>query len=292
MNTQSRMSCQTGCWGLAAGVALVAFVLMLVVGQYGIIGAAFLAAVAFAVLGFLFSMIFCTPLTKPGEAPGPGVQARTSRPGATGAAPGTAGVTAGSAGATQAAPSAPAGTAATAPSGDKPDADKTDASADTQPPASGAAARDETGVGPADTPPAPGAAVADADAETGAMVKPSKALPGQQELSERKGSWRYEGNDTTSSAAGGASNGSAGSKPTTMSGPREGGADDLKKIKGIGPKLEDLCHSLGIYHFDQIASWTDAEVEWVDDNLEGFKGRVTRDEWVAQARDLSGGGTN
>ena len=38
--------------------------------------------------------------------------------------------------------------------------------------------------------------------------------------------------------------------------PREGGADDLKKIKGVGPKLEELLHGLGIYHFDQIAAWT------------------------------------
>ena len=79
-----------------------------------------------------------------------------------------------------------------------------------------------------------------------------------------------------------------GSKPQLMDQPRDGGADDLKKIKGIGPKLEELCHSLGIFHYDQIASWTDEEVAWVDSNLEGFKGRVSRDEWVPQARELSG----
>ncbi|ETW11781.1 NADH dehydrogenase subunit E [Roseivivax marinus] len=78
-----------------------------------------------------------------------------------------------------------------------------------------------------------------------------------------------------------------GSKPQLMDQARDGGADDLKKIKGIGPKLEELCHSLGIFHYDQIASWTDEEVAWVDSNLEGFKGRVSRDEWVPQARELS-----
>ncbi|TNF63533.1 MAG: hypothetical protein EP307_04930 [Rhodobacteraceae bacterium] len=64
----------------------------------------------------------------------------------------------------------------------------------------------------------------------------------------------------------------------------------LKGIKGIGPKLEKLCNDLGFYHFDQIAGWTADEVAWVDENLEGFKGRVTRDAWVAQARLLAAGG--
>lgn len=78
-------------------------------------------------------------------------------------------------------------------------------------------------------------------------------------------------------------------KPQGLSAARGGKADDLKLIKGVGPKLEALLHSLGYFHFDQIAGWTAAEVAWVDENLEGFKGRVTRDEWVRQARDLAAG---
>jgi NADH-quinone oxidoreductase subunit E len=79
--------------------------------------------------------------------------------------------------------------------------------------------------------------------------------------------------------------------PKRLSAPRGGRADDLKLINGIGPKLEALCNRLGIYHFDQIAAWTPAEVFWADDNLEGFKGRVSRDNWVAQARVLAAGGS-
>ena len=79
----------------------------------------------------------------------------------------------------------------------------------------------------------------------------------------------------------------AGTRPEGLNAAREGKPDDLKIIKGIGPKLEALCHRLGYYHFDQIAVWTAGEVAWVDDNLEGFKGRVTRDDWVAQARVLA-----
>jgi predicted flap endonuclease-1-like 5' DNA nuclease len=81
-----------------------------------------------------------------------------------------------------------------------------------------------------------------------------------------------------------------GTRPAALEAAREGGADDLKRIKGIGPKLEKLCNRLGFYHFDQIAAWTADEVAWVDQNLEGFKGRVTRDNWVEQARLLASGG--
>ncbi|MBP6736782.1 MAG: NADH-quinone oxidoreductase subunit E [Rhodobacteraceae bacterium] len=75
-----------------------------------------------------------------------------------------------------------------------------------------------------------------------------------------------------------------GSKPAALDAARGGVADKLQTIEGIGPALEKLCHELGIFHFDQIASWGAAEVAWMDSNLKGFKGRVTRDRWVAQAK--------
>ena len=81
-----------------------------------------------------------------------------------------------------------------------------------------------------------------------------------------------------------------GSRPAGLDSPRDGKADNLKEIKGIGPKLEKLCNSLGFWHFDQVANWTSDEVAWVDANLEGFKGRVTRDKWVEQAQILASGG--
>jgi NADH-quinone oxidoreductase subunit E len=81
----------------------------------------------------------------------------------------------------------------------------------------------------------------------------------------------------------------AAKKPRTMKAPRKAGADDLKMIKGVGPKLEKLLNTLGFYHFDQIATWSAEELSWVDDNLEGFKGRASRDEWVSQANTLAKG---
>ncbi|MBV7266518.1 hypothetical protein [Erythrobacter ani] len=68
-----------------------------------------------------------------------------------------------------------------------------------------------------------------------------------------------------------------------------GGADDLKQIKGLGPKLVTMLAELGVTRFDQIAAWSDADVERVDAQLGRFKGRITRDQWVEQAKLLSAG---
>ncbi len=81
----------------------------------------------------------------------------------------------------------------------------------------------------------------------------------------------------------------AGKKPRTLKAPRKAGADDLKLIKGIGPKLEKLLNDMGFFHFDQIAKWGQDELAWVDQNLEGFKGRASRDGWLDQASRLARG---
>jgi NADH-quinone oxidoreductase subunit E len=78
-------------------------------------------------------------------------------------------------------------------------------------------------------------------------------------------------------------------KPEILSAPRGGTADDLKLLKGVGPKLEQTLHELGFYHFDQVAAWTEAEIAWVDTRLK-FKGRIQRDGWIEQARILARGG--
>lgn len=65
--------------------------------------------------------------------------------------------------------------------------------------------------------------------------------------------------------------------------------DDLKLISGVGPKIEGVLHSLGIFTFAQVASWKKAEREWVDGYL-AFHGRIDRDDWVKQAKALAKGG--
>lgn len=135
-----------------------------------------------------------------------------------------------------------------------------------------------------------------------AAVKPTAPLKGEAELASRKGDWTYDGGAETATAhpaaattpdydKDGVHEGTdEGTKPAGLDGPRGGQADNLKEIKGVGPKLENLLHSMGFYHFDQIANWSTDEVAWVDANLVGFKGRVSRDNWIDQAKILAAGG--
>ncbi|WP_413987649.1 NADH-quinone oxidoreductase subunit NuoE [Labrys okinawensis] len=78
-------------------------------------------------------------------------------------------------------------------------------------------------------------------------------------------------------------------KPVFLTAAREGGPDDLKLIYGVGPKLEEVLHNMGVYHFDQIAVWNSDNLAWVDQNLGAFKGRAVRDGWVEQAKKLATG---
>jgi NADH-quinone oxidoreductase subunit E len=82
-----------------------------------------------------------------------------------------------------------------------------------------------------------------------------------------------------------------GKQPKGLKAAKKGKADDLQIIEGIGPVLEKLLHELGIFHFDQIAQWGAAEIAWIDANLKGFRGRATRDKWVAQAKLIGEVGT-
>jgi predicted flap endonuclease-1-like 5' DNA nuclease len=210
-------ACQMGCWAMAAVAGLLTFVMLLTVGGYTFMPAAFVGAIAFILLGLLFGWLFCTPLPSAVD---------RSATGSTSAAA-TSGSTAPSAGAT--ASVAAGASAAVASTSSASDADK--------------AAADK----------------AAADAASGED---------------------YDGDGVREGA-------NEGTKPATLSTAREGGADDLKRIKGIGPKLEKLCNTMGFFHFDQIAAWTPDEMAWVNANLEGFKGRATRDKWIEQAKLLA-----
>ncbi|SMC45197.1 50S ribosomal protein L21 [Primorskyibacter flagellatus] len=64
------------------------------------------------------------------------------------------------------------------------------------------------------------------------------------------------------------------------------GGDDLKKLSGVGPALEKRLHENGVTTFAQIAAWTEADVTEMDEKL-SFKGRIEREGWIAQAKDLA-----
>ncbi|NOZ90365.1 MAG: hypothetical protein GXO60_03660 [Epsilonproteobacteria bacterium] len=79
-------------------------------------------------------------------------------------------------------------------------------------------------------------------------------------------------------------------KPMLLKEPREGGKDNLQLIKGVGKVLEKVLNDMGIYHFDQIANWTDEEANWIDKSI-AFPGRIQREKWVEQAKILASGET-
>jgi len=68
-----------------------------------------------------------------------------------------------------------------------------------------------------------------------------------------------------------------------------GEPDNLRQLKGVGPKLATLLTQLGITRFDQVAAWGEAEIAAVDAHLGTFKGRITRDNWIEQATFLAKG---
>jgi predicted flap endonuclease-1-like 5' DNA nuclease len=78
-------------------------------------------------------------------------------------------------------------------------------------------------------------------------------------------------------------------QPQQATPPQAGEADDLRRIKGIGPKLVVLLHSLGVTRYAQIAAWTDADIDSIDARMGTFAGRIRRDSWVEQAKLLAMG---
>ncbi|MEO0752856.1 MAG: NADH:ubiquinone oxidoreductase [Pseudomonadota bacterium] len=123
-----------------------------------------------------------------------------------------------------------------------------------------------------------------ATAAPAAAAEKPKAAPKPKPAAKPKAKPAPKAEPVAAAAAGDAD------KPAGLTAARDGKPDNLKEIKGVGPKLEKLLNSMGYYHFDQVAAWKKKEVAWVDENLEGFKGRVTRDEWVKQAKILAKGG--
>ncbi len=75
-------------------------------------------------------------------------------------------------------------------------------------------------------------------------------------------------------------------RPELLDAPREGKADDLTVISGIGKAIQTMLNKLGVYHYDQIASWSDEEAAWIERHI-GFPRRIARENWIAQAAKLA-----
>lgn len=284
---------------LAGTVGVVAFVAFLVLGGFGLNPAAFMAIlIALVVSVFLYRGMHSKPPHPNDARPGPvgGTAAgAAAKPGVATESAST-GSAAASTASVSAAPAA-SGTATTSASHD--------ASAASAPAAGAGSATAATGVGAAQTDAKPAAAPASTGASASATSQaeapaksdsapaeaPAKADSAPAASPTQADPTPADQPSGTGQAAGTApADVSEDDKPEMMSAPREGGPDNLKEIKGVGPKLETMLHGMGIYHFDQISKWTERELAWVDQNLQGFKGRATRDNWVSQAKTLADGG--
>ncbi len=82
--------------------------------------------------------------------------------------------------------------------------------------------------------------------------------------------------------------GGGASTPELLKEPR-GKGDDLGLIWGVGDVLARRLNDMGIWHFEQIAKWTPADVAWFEAQMDGFKGRIARDKWIEQCQKLAAG---
>jgi len=81
----------------------------------------------------------------------------------------------------------------------------------------------------------------------------------------------------------------AGRRPYGLRAPRGGQRDNLKRIRGIGPQNESRLHGIGIWHYGQIAAWSAENIKWISSYL-AASGRIEREKWVDQARELAASG--
>lgn len=96
---------------------------------------------------------------------------------------------------------------------------------------------------------------------------------------------------TVKSSADGSKPADLGKKPESLlSEARDGKADNLTLIDGVGNALEQKLFKLGIHHFDQIAAMSDQELKWLGNEL-GFPGRPERENWAGESKILASGGT-
>jgi len=264
---------------MAAAAGVLTFIMLSTIGDYSFLPAVVLGILIFGLLGLLFNWLFCAPLPAAREktdlSAASADAASTSTSASSASNAGAATVTSDSAAADKAAVEAKAQAAADKKA--KVAADKKAKAAADKKAADKKTKADETAV----------KTKADADQKAAdkkakaAKTKAYKTAVAKAEADAKAGE-DFDGDDVREAA-------DEGTKPATLAAAREGGADDLKRIKGIGPKLEKLCNTMGFFHCDQIAAWTPDEMAWVNANLEGFKGRATRDKWIDQAKLLAAG---
>ncbi|MFU8864867.1 MAG: hypothetical protein ACNA7O_13210 [Rhodobacterales bacterium] len=246
-----KTSCQIASWAMGAGAGFLAFLVLLFLRDWSFLQAVFGAGVIFLVVGGFLAFVMCRPLPSLGEIQaGMGEMADPVTPAQRSAASDV---------------TTPAPEAAPAPA----------------PSAQAAAAAAPAAITPA--------AEAEAKAETAAQAAPAPTPTPTPTPAAPASAATPAAAPEAAPASGAETETPVGTKPATLQAARGGQPDDLKQIKGVGPKMESMLHGMGFFHFDQVAAWTPSELAWVDENLTGFKGRASRDNWVAQAKALARG---
>ena len=130
------------------------------------------------------------------------------------------------------------------------------------------------------------AAVPEAKAEV-TKVKPAPAAKPKAEPGKVKAAPGAKPKAASVAAPKAAAKPKATAKPTAA--PKVSIPDNLELLKGVGPKLNTLLKSLGVTSFEQVANWSAADVREIDSRLGTFAGRISRDNWVDQAKLLVAG---
>ncbi len=303
---KNSLECNAICWILAAAVGFISMIMLFLLAEFTALQAIFTGGLIGFLLGVILSLFVCRGQKAASDLAAEEKPAqRYAREAAEQQAERDS--------------RAPAAAPTVASGSDATDAASQGASAPS-------AATSSTAKAAADTHAEP-AATASASATPSSLmsggVKPSTPLAGEADLASRKGGWKYEagtegsGIDAKKSAAvekapkkapaaepakaaptpAPAASSSAslegatsdGESPLLYSSAPSEGADDLKLISGVGPKLEQTLNDMGVYRFAQVAIWGPKDIAWVDDRLR-FKGRIERDDWMSQAKILAEGG--
>jgi len=290
MFDSNNKDCSRNCWYAAGAGGVLLAAILLFVAQYGFFKSVLFGLIFFALLGFFLAWAFCTGENEAAvtpDLPKPTAKSDTSPP------PAVSPVA-------QAAPAAAAVVrsepdAAETP---KPKAKPQTAEPKTKTTAAKAAKPAEPTAKPAAKSTKQAGKATGKPAEKAASAKSSKVAatpkaPAKPAAAKKAPAAKPE--PSTASALDAALSKSkdapVAGQPEMLDKPRGGKADDLKLIKGVGPALEKILNDVGVWHFDQVASWKAKDIAFVDAKMQRFSGRITRDEWVKQAKILAKGGT-
>ena len=302
--------CKKTCWMIGAAAGLVVAAWLLLVAHLGFLGAVFLGLMTFGLFGGFLNWAFCGPDmaqgTGQGDKPAANdtVSSEAVSPAVAPEAPAVAVPAAVPASATPAAAAPAAAVMSSAAVAEPPVAE---AKAEAPEPKAEAPKAEVKKAAPAKAKAAPAKAKEAEPAvapATKAAPKPKAAkavaAPAVEKTAPVKGAAKPAASKAAAAKAAApkaaakvaakaeaapvAADTAAGKKPKGLKAARRGKPDDLKLIEGIGAKLEERLNEWGVFHFDQIAAWGDQEVAYADNNVPRFKGRASRDKWVAQAK--------